>query len=109
MMFADDVKINPNEPKTLQKLLALSKRWSTSNDMSWSTWKCTILTPRVTDTNGQYTLSGETIPTAKQKRYLGYKITSSGVMAQGSAERLMMARQRLYMMKHAGIFMRNME
>lgn len=43
-MFADDVKINANEPQTLQNQLALSERWSTSNDMSWSTSNCTVLT-----------------------------------------------------------------
>lgn len=108
-MFADVMKINAIEPQTLQKLLALSERWSTSNDMSWSTSKCTILTPSVTDTNAQYTLSGKTILTAKQTRYLGYEITSNRVLAQGSAERLKMGKQRLSTLKQAVTSMRNME
>lgn len=101
-MFADDVKLNAEEPMRLERLLTLSEQWSKRTRMMWSTQKCVVLTPRDQNPPFTFRLAGEAIQTAESTQYLGYSITSTRVTAVGSIRSLKRARERLCQLREAG-------
>ena len=102
-MFADDVKLQAQDPDSLQKALDVSSEWATEHKMSWNVKKCHILQPESAEQPGEYLLSGQKMRVSTSAEYLGVTLTRGALATDRNIQRVKSACQRIGMLKAAGI------
>jgi len=102
-LFCDDVKLQAASPRELQEALDVATDWAKDAGMTWSVKKCHILEPEGIDVPGTYYLAGKQIGVKKSAEYLGVTLRGTKLSVGRNLDRVKAARQRLNMLKAAGI------
>jgi Reverse transcriptase (RNA-dependent DNA polymerase) len=88
--FADDISLLASSVLELQRLINVCAGWAADCGMTWSPSKSVV----IAEGRPNLTLNGTPIPSSPQGRCLGVSLSTAGLTADGSVQRVKMATQR---------------
>ena len=99
--FADDASLYAQTIQNMQFLLDVCSSWASKTGMTWSTSKCKVLLQQTSEPTTQLILSGSPLETVTQTNYLGVSITSNGITAGKTIQRIQASQKTLTQLTNA--------